>query len=107
MLRIEASSDFVKDNVPARLTSSKKGDNGTVLVVGGNNIYHGAPILASLSALRSGTDLVYTAVPRSNVVSVRSHSPNIIALPLSTDELTTRSANWLLSNLPKNLMQLP
>jgi NAD(P)H-hydrate epimerase len=101
MLRIEASSDFVKDNVPARLTSSKKGDNGTVLVVGGNNIYHGAPILASLSALRSGTDLVFTAVPRTNIVSVRSHSPNIIALPLSTDELTTRSAKWLLSNLPK------
>jgi NAD(P)H-hydrate epimerase len=101
MLRIEVSYDFVKGIVPTRLTSSKKGDNGTVLVVGGNKIYHGAPILASLSALRSGTDLVYTAVPRSNIVSVRSHSPNIIALPLSTDELTTRSANWLLSNLPK------
>jgi len=101
MLRIEVSHDFVKGIVPTRLTSSKKGDNGTVLVVGGNKIYHGAPILASLSALRSGTDLVYTAVPRSNVVSVRSHSPNIIALPLSTDELTTRSANWLLSNIPK------
>ena len=87
--------------MPARLASSKKGDNGTVLVVGGNKIYHGAPILASLSALRSGTDLVYTAVPRSNIVTVRSQSPNIIALPLSTDQLTTGSANWLLSNLPK------
>lgn len=101
MLRIQVSCDYVKDIVPARLASSKKGDNGTVLVVGGNKFYHGAPILASISALRSGTDLVYTAVPRSNIVSVRSHSPNIIALPLSTDELTTRSANWLLSNLPK------
>jgi NAD(P)H-hydrate epimerase len=101
MARIDVSSDFVKDLVPARLASSKKGDNGTVLVVGGNKIYHGAPILASLSALRSGTDLVYTAVPRSNIVTVRSQSPNIIALPLSTDQLTTGSANWLLSNLPK------
>jgi ADP-dependent NAD(P)H-hydrate dehydratase len=101
MARIDVSSDFVKDLVPARLASSKKGDNGTVLVVGGNKIYHGAPILASLSALRSGTDLVYTAVPRSNIVTIRSQSPNIIALPLSTDQLTTGSANWLLSNLPK------
>ena len=101
MVRIDVSSDFVNDLVPARLASSKKGDNGTVLVVGGNKIYHGAPILASLSALRSGTDLVYTAVPRSNIVTVRSQSPNIIALPLSTDQLTTGSANWLLSNLPK------
>lgn len=101
MVRIDVSSDFVNDLVPARLASSKKGDNGTVLVVGGNKIYHGAPILASLSALRSGTDLVYTAVPRSNIVTVRSQSPNIIALPLSADELTTGSANRLLSNLPK------
>src|SRR5215813_711998 len=101
MLRVEVSYDFVKGLIPARLASSKKGDNGTVLVVGGNKIYHGAPILASQSALRSGTDLVYTAVPRSNIIAVRSYSPNIIALPLSTDELTTRSANRLLSNLPK------
>lgn len=101
MLRIEISSNFVKNLVPERSASSKKGDNGTVLVVGGNRIYHGAPILASLSALRSGTDLVYTAVPRSIVVTVRSESPNIIALPLSTDELTVGSANRLLSNLPK------
>lgn len=101
MVRIDVSSDFVNDLVPARLASSKKGDNGTVLVVGGNKIYHGAPILASLSALRSGTDLVYTAVARSNIVTVRSQSPNIIALPLSADELTTGSANRLLSNLPK------
>lgn len=101
MVRIDVSSDFVNDLVPARLASSKKGDNGTVLVVGGNKIYHGAPILASLSALRSGTDLVYTAVAKSNIVTVRSQSPNIIALPLSADELTTGSANRLLSNLPK------
>ena len=107
MARIDVSSDFVKDLVPARLASSKKGDNGTVLVVGGNKIYHGAPILASLSALRSGTDLVYTAVPRSNIVTVRSQSPNIIALPLSTDQLTTGSANWLLSNLPKKPDAVP
>ena len=101
MIRIDVSSDFIKDLLPARMASSKKGDNGTVLVVGGNKIYHGAPILASLSALRSGTDLVYTAVPRSSIVTVRSQSPNIIALPLSKDELTIGSANWLLSNLPK------
>ena len=42
-----------------RQSGSRKGDNGTVLIVGGNKIYHGAPILASLAALRSGTDLVH------------------------------------------------
>src|ERR671927_1638421 len=101
MIRIDVSSDFIKDLLPARMASSKKGDNGTVLVVGGNKIYHGAPILASLAALRSGTDLVYTAVPRSNIVVTRSASPNIIALPLPDDKLTTGAANRLVAMLPK------
>ncbi len=84
-----------------RQSGSRKGDNGTVLIVGGNKIYHGAPILASLAALRSGTDLVYTAVPRSNSVSTKAFSPNSIVLPTSDDKLTLGSANRLTSMLPK------
>jgi ADP-dependent NAD(P)H-hydrate dehydratase len=95
------SPDFITRRITPRSSSSKKGDNGTVLVIGGNRIYHGAPILASLSALRSGTDLVYTAVPKSNISSVRSQSPNVIVLPLADDKLTVGSASRLLSLLPK------
>ena len=98
---ITISSKLVKDLVVPRLTSSKKGDNGTVLVAGGSRIYHGAPLLASMAALRAGTDIVYTAVPRSSVVSVRSSSPNIIALPLPDDKLTIGSANRLVAMIPK------
>ena len=87
--KIPITTNLIKKIMVPRLESSKKGDNGTVLVVGGSRIYHGAPILASLAALRSGTDLVYTAVPRSNIVVTRSASPNIIALPLPDDKLTT------------------
>lgn len=93
--------DLLKGCIIPRLLDSKKGDNGTVLIVGGNRIYHGAPVLASLSALRSGTDLVYTAVPRSNIIPVRSSSPNLIALPLADDKLTVGSANRLVAMLPK------
>ena len=92
---------LVRDLIVPRQTFSKKGDNGIVLVIGGNRIYHGAPILASMAALRSGANLVYTAVPRSNIIAVRSFSPNIIALPLPDDKLTVRSANRLISMLPK------
>lgn len=102
MLSVETiDQDLLKKYIIPRSLSSKKGDNGTVLIVGGNRIYHGAPILASLSALRSGTDLVYTAVPRSNVIPVRSASPDIIALPLADDKLTVGSANRLVAMLPK------
>jgi NAD(P)H-hydrate epimerase len=92
---------IVKRLVVPRLESSKKGDNGIVLVAGGNKTYHGAPILTSMAALRSGTDLVYTAVPRSNTIPTRCFSPNIIVLPLPDDKLTVGSANRLVATIPK------
>lgn len=98
---IKVSPSLVKSLIVPRPRGSKKGDNGTVLVVGGNKIYHGAPILASLAAMRSGTDLVYTAVPRSNTLPTRAMSPNAIVLPMSDDKLTLGSANRLTAMLPK------
>ena len=73
-----------------------------MLIVGGSRFYHGAPVLATMAALRSGADLVYTAVPRSIITAVRSFSPTIIALPLPDDKLTKGSANRLIAMLPKN-----
>src|ERR687889_801542 len=98
---VTLTNELIKHIMVPRLLSSKKGDNGIVLVVGGNRFYHGAPILSSMAALRSGTDIVYTAVPRSNIVAVRSFSPNIIAFPMSDDKLTTGSANRLIAMIPK------
>lgn len=88
--------------MPIRSFSSRKGDNGIVLVAGGSRFYHGAPVLASIAALRSGADLVYTAVPRSIITAVRSFSPALIALPLPDDRLTVGSANRLVAMLPKS-----
>jgi ADP-dependent NAD(P)H-hydrate dehydratase len=98
---ISVTPDLIQQILPARLASSRKGDNGIVLVVGGSGIYHGAPLLSTLSALRSGVDLVYTAVPESNIATIRSFSPNIIALPFANDEFTIGSAKQLLKMLPK------
>jgi ADP-dependent NAD(P)H-hydrate dehydratase len=93
----------VRQLIPPRSASSRKGDNGIVLVAGGSRFYHGAPVLASMAALRSGTDLVYTAVPRSIITAVRSFSPALIALPLPDDKLTVGSANRLFAMLPKRV----
>ena len=89
--------------IPARKSTSRKGDNGAVLVVGGSYIYHGAPILSSLASLMCGTDLVYTSVPKINVSSTRSASPNLIVLPLVDQKLTKGAATKLLGLLPKSL----
>jgi len=96
-------STIVKKFIPSRKSSSRKGDNGIVLVVGGSYLYHGAPILSSVAALRSGTDLVYTCVPKINVSSVRSISPNLIVIPLVDSKLTRGAVNKLLGQIPKNL----
>jgi ADP-dependent NAD(P)H-hydrate dehydratase len=98
---ITITQDYVKNHVKARYQNSKKGDNGIVLVIGGSGLYHGAPLLASLTALRAGADLVYTAVPRIIINAIRSYSPNIIALPMTDNSLTIGSANRLIKSLPK------
>ena len=61
---------IVKKFIPTRRRSSKKGDNGKALIVGGSYMYHGAPVLSSLAALRTGTDLVYTAVPKLSLIHI-------------------------------------
>ncbi len=96
-------SSIVKKFVPVRKLKSRKGDNGTVLVVGGSYIYHGAPILSSLAALRCGTDLVYTAIPKINVQATRSVSPNLIVLPLVDQKLTRGAVRKLIGQIPKTL----
>jgi len=97
------SIPLVKKFISPRKSSSRKGDNGIVLVVGGSYIYHGAPILASIAALRCGTDLVYTCVPKINVAPTRAISPNLIVIPLVDQKLTRGAVNKLIGALPRNL----
>ena len=103
MTAIILKPSFVKKLIPARKANSRKGDNGTVLVVGGSYIYHGAPILSSIAALKTGTDLVYTCVPKINVQATRAASPNLIVLPLADSKLTRGAVNKLLGQIPHNL----
>ncbi len=97
------SASIVQKFIPARDSKSRKGDNGITLVVGGSYIYHGAPILSSIAALKCGTDLVYTSVPKINVMSTRAISPNLIVIPLVDQKLTLGAVNKLIGALPRNL----
>ena len=99
----QLSASIVKKFIPARKSSSRKGENGIVLVVGGSYIYHGAPILSSIAALRCGTDLVYTSVPKINVSATRAISPNLIVIPLVDQKLTKGAVRKLLGVIPRNL----
>lgn len=91
---------MVRGFIPPRDINSRKGQNGKVLVVGGSRIYHGAPILSSLAALRVGVDLAYTAVPKNIVDAVRAASCDIIVMPLADQKLTRGAAIKLSKTIP-------
>ena len=95
--------ELIRRIVKPRNILSRKGENGIALVVGGSRIYHGAPLLSSLAALRSGTDLVYTAIPKINLISSRIFSPDLIILPFPDDKLTNGSVRRLINSLPKKI----
>jgi NAD(P)H-hydrate epimerase len=96
-------ASIVRKFISARKLTSRKGDNGKVLVVGGSYLYHGAPILSSIAALRTGADLVYTCVPKVNVQATRAISPNLIVIPLADSKLTRGAVNKLLGQIPNDL----
>lgn len=97
------NSNIIKRIILPRSKLSRKGENGITLIVGGSRIYHGAPLLSSIAALRSGTDLVYTAIPKINLSSSRNFSADLIFIPFPDDKLTSGAVKRLLNTIPKKI----
>ncbi len=98
MERLAGPGD-VRMVVRQRKTSSHKGDNGRVLIVGGGPFF-GAPTLAALASLRAGADWVTIAAPKSVSSIISSLSPNLIVQPLSSEILVEKDVPTV-SNLVK------
>ncbi|MBI5254010.1 MAG: NAD(P)H-hydrate dehydratase [Euryarchaeota archaeon] len=75
---------------------SRKGDNGKVLVVGGGDLYYGAPVLSAFGVLNSGADLVYLAVPEANYEVTRTFSPDFIVRKYPGGFLSSRGVDTIL-----------
>ena len=71
---------------PVPRTDSHKGQNGRLVIVGGGP-YIGAPIMAALSSLRVGTDLVTIYTPKRSFIPIASYSPSYMVRCLSGDVL--------------------
>ncbi|MDA4123871.1 MAG: NAD(P)H-hydrate dehydratase [Thaumarchaeota archaeon] len=97
MKTITVDASFVAKAVPPRKADSHKRMNGTVCVVGGSRLYHGAPFLCASGAMRSGVDLVYIAVPATIAPSIRALSPDFIVIPLPDGRLTRGNVSKLIS----------
>ncbi len=72
-----------------------KGDFGRLLVIGGSEVYSGAPTLVSLGALRTGVDLVYLAAPTKAAYAISSMSPDLITIKLDGDHLSPSNMETL------------
>ena len=79
----------------SRAFNSHKGDFGTLLVIGGSNLFSGAPVLSSLSGLRTGVDVVYTASPEKTALITASMSPNLITIKLKGKYINPNNLNSL------------
>lgn len=67
-----------------RRGDERKGDFGTVLVIGGSEVYSGAPAFNALAALAAGADLAIVVAPRRAADIVATFAPDLITVPAST-----------------------
>ena len=88
--KARAGADDIRRATEPRRLSVNKYQNGSVLIVGGGEEYHGAPIIAAfgasntLAALRTGSGYVTVAVPKSAAPAVRKLSANLIVRSLAS-----------------------
>ncbi len=76
--------------LPSRSNDTHKGQNGRILIVGGNEIFHGAPTLAGLGAECTGADLLFLFVPTKHAPIIRQASLNFIVQEFSGDFLSPK-----------------
>lgn len=91
--RLVGPGDMLRYPVPG--ASSHKGQNGRLMVIAGGP-YFGAPAMACLSALRTGTDIVRLFSPESVHLQASLSTPVLMVTDLPGDRLTPDSVDMLL-----------
>ncbi len=86
--------DFLR--LKNRDSSSHKGNNGRILIIGGSEDYSGAPAIAGMAAIGAGADLVYVASPKKAAEAIKSTSPDLIVKTLEGDKLSVNHAGEIL-----------
>lgn len=79
--------------IKTRPSEAHKGDFGRLLVVGGSEVFSGAPTLVALAALRAGVDLTHIAAPHKTAHTISSMSPNLITVKLEGEHLNPRNVS--------------
>ncbi len=75
---------------------SHKGENGSVMIIGGNIEYVGAVMLAGMAVFRSGVDLVVIAAPHKVSWAINTFSPDLITKKFSGDYFVMKHAKQVI-----------
>ncbi len=98
-------SSYAKKALVKRKKDSHKGENGRLLVAGGNEQFIGAPILSALAgiaALRSGTDLVNICAPEKVAWAINCFSPDLITTKFAGKNFSEKHAKKVIELSKKN-----
>lgn len=84
---IKVSPSLLKEIYLQRPPEVRKYDYGLLFVIGGSELYSGAPALSSLAAYQAGIDMVRVIAPERAANIIASFSPIIAAYPLPSTHL--------------------
>ncbi|KAL4508443.1 hypothetical protein ABPG72_003747 [Tetrahymena utriculariae] len=99
---------MMKQILPKIISSSYKGQNGRLAIIGGCLEYTGAPFYSSISQLKGGCDLAHIFCTKQAAIPIKAYSPEIIVHPylysLNEEENPEKySAQEIQSKLQKSI----
>jgi len=88
--------------VKPRSPEAHKGEFGRLLVIGGSDVFSGAPFFVAAAALRTGVDLAHIAAPQKTAYAISSMAPDVITIKLDGDHLNPRNIATIRPYLEKS-----
>lgn len=89
----QAYADIVPD-LPQRLRSCNKGDNGKVLIIAGSRGMGGAAAIAGAGALRAGAGLVKIACDPACATMINCVHPELMTVDFTDDAAVRQALSW-------------
>jgi len=92
---------YIINRLLGREINTHKGQNGRVLIIAGSKDLTGAPMLASVAALRVGADTVTLACPDEVGRAMNCYCPDIMTIKLKGDYLKDSHYAQIMKNIKK------
>ncbi|MCE4614310.1 MAG: NAD(P)H-hydrate dehydratase [Desulfurococcales archaeon] len=85
--RVYTGPGDVKHRIPSKPSQASGGIGGRIAVIGGSELYTGAPALSGLAALRTGADLVFIYTGNLSSPIIAGFDPDLIVRSCPGDRL--------------------